>query len=163
MELTTAKNLAIKLMTKHGLIAKYWRFEFDNAKRRFGYCAHYCKMIGLSKNLVLLNGEAEVKDVILHEIAHALCDVNHGHDWVWKQKAIEVGARPERCYDSEAVNQPESKYVAECKGCGKIHKRHKKISGGRISSCSACSGGKFNPQYKLDYILNPKLNLVVSK
>jgi predicted SprT family Zn-dependent metalloprotease len=161
MELTTAKNLAILLMTKHGLLLKGWRFEFDNAKRRFGCCAHYNKTIRLSKNLVVLNPESQVKDTILHEIAHALCGSGHGHDWVWKAKAREVGCSDNRCYGSH-VAQPESKYIAECKGCNTIHKRHKMISGGRVSSCANCSGGKFNTNFILNYIPNPKLNLVVS-
>ena len=142
-------------MSKHGLIAKGWTFKFDNAKRRFGYCAHYSKTIGLSKNLVFLNDEAQVKDTTLHEIAHALCNVNHGHDEVWKAKAREVGCRDERCY-GDNVTTPESKYIAECKGCGTTHKRHKRISGGRISSCGKCSGGKYNTNFLLHYVPNPK-------
>jgi predicted SprT family Zn-dependent metalloprotease len=162
MELTTAKNLAIELMTKHGLIAKGWGFEFDNAKRRFGYCSYRGKMIGLSKHIVSLNDESHVKNTILHEIAHALC-IGHGHDWVWRQKAIEIGCNGDRCYNGKEVAQPESKYIAECKGCNTIHRRHKKLPDGRSSSCAKCSGGKFNPKFVLDYILNPKLNLVVSR
>ncbi len=83
-------------------------------------------------------------------------------DDVWKAMAIKVGARPERCYNSEVVNQPESKYIAECKGCGTIHRRHKRRRGNRMSSCAKCSNGVFNPEFVLHYIPNPKLNLVVS-
>ena len=39
----------------------------------------------------------QVRDTILHEIAHALVGPGHGHDAVWKRKCREVGARPERC------------------------------------------------------------------
>ena len=37
----------------------------------------------------------EVRDTILHEIAHALVGPGHGHDAVWKAKCVEVGAKPE--------------------------------------------------------------------
>lgn len=153
MELSVAQELAINLMEKHGLIDKGWQFEFDNARRRFGVCRFRNKRIGLSKNLVNLNDEAKVKDTILHEIAHALVGSKHGHDWVWRRKAIEIGCNGERCYNSKEVNMPQSKYIAECNGCGYTHKKHRTPK--KSSSCGKCSGGRYNPTYKLEWKLNP--------
>ena len=42
------------------------------------------------------NGPEEVRDTILHEVAHALVGPGHGHDTVWKATAAQVGARPQR-------------------------------------------------------------------
>lgn len=157
MQLTDAKNLAIQLMNQHGLLDKNWSFEFDNARRRFGVCNYRYKRIGLSKHLVSLNDESQVRDTILHEIAHALVGAKHGHDYVWRTKAIEIGCDGQRCYSSNVVETPESRYIATCNGCGEVFKRHKMTQKMRFinSSCASCSGGRYNPVYRLEWVLNP--------
>jgi predicted SprT family Zn-dependent metalloprotease len=159
MQLTEAKNLAIQLMNQHGLLEQNWHFQFDTAKRRFGVCNYRLKRIGLSKHLVSLNDEARVRNTILHEIAHALVGGGHGHDNVWRRKAIEIGCDGQRCYSTKVVETPESRYIAECKGCGKVHKRHKMTRSLKYgnSSCGACSNGRYNPTFKLEWILNPNI------
>ena len=158
MQLIEAKNLALNLMREHKLLNMGWTFEFDNARRRFGVCRYRTKRIGLSKHLVSLNDEASVKDTILHEIAHALVGGGHGHDHVWRSKAIEIGCNGKRCYSSNEVETPESRYIATCDGCGKVHKRHKMTDRLKYgsSSCGTCSNGSYNPTYKLIWVLNPK-------
>lgn len=156
MNLLEAKNLAIDLMAKHGILDQGWRFQYDNARRRFGCCSYRTKTISLSKHLVSLNDIEKVKDTILHEIAHALTP-GHGHDRVWQRKAIEIGCNGERCYSSFDVQQPESRYIAECNGCGHIHKRHKmtdRLKYGK-QSCGRCSGGTYNDEYRLIWKVNP--------
>lgn len=157
MNLQDAKNLAIQLMNQHGLIDNGWHFEFDNAKRRFGCCVHTYKRISLSKHLVELNDEARIKNTILHEIAHALVGPKHGHDYVWRRKAIEIGCDGSRCYSSDKVKSPQSKYIAECNGCGKTHNRHKMTRALKYgsSSCGHCSGSRYNEKYKLVWKENP--------
>ena len=140
MELIKAQQLAEKLIHKHDLDVKGWRFSFDNARRRFGCCKYRSKQITLSKVLTLLNNEKEVKNTILHEIAHALTPGHH-HDWVWRQKAIEIGCDGSRCYSSKIVATPEPRYVATCVGCGKQHSKNR-LSKWSSSSCRPCSGGR---------------------
>jgi len=154
MELHKAQVLANFLMHKHELTSKGWRFEFDTAKRRFGCCNHRYKKITLSKALVSINDEARVKNTILHEIAHALVGGGHGHDSVWRDKAIQIGCDGKRCYTSENTVIPESKYVAICVGCGYVHKKHRKPT--RISACGTCCKGVFQSKYILEFKLNPK-------
>ena len=145
MELSKAKILANELIKYHQLTG--WYFEYDNSVRRFGVCSHKKMKIGLSKNITLLNDESKVRDTILHEIAHALVGVNHGHDRTWKRKAIEIGCNGMRCYESEEVVTPPKKWIAICPKCKTEFHRHRGKN--TPSSCGKCSNGKYNLDYKL--------------
>src|ERR1700690_3410752 len=124
MDLDQAKALADQLIAEHGLTG--WQFAFDRARRRFGSCWPTRKLITLSKPLTELNGAADVRDTILHEIAHAL--VPGGHTAAWRRVCAAIGARPRRCFSS-GVNVPEirrtHRYVASC-GCPQQHVRKRK-------------------------------------
>ena len=74
MNLDQAEQLALSLMREHGLLPR-WSFAFDRAERRFGSCNERKRRITLSAAIVRLNSESEVRDTILHEIAHALVGV----------------------------------------------------------------------------------------
>ncbi len=150
MELVLAEKLALNLMTKHNLLQNGWRFEFDNAKRRFGCCHHRTKVISLSRELVKLNNEPRVQNTILHEIAHALVGVGHGHDSVWKRKALEIGCDGKRCYTTENTNIVKGKYQATCPKCGYVHNKHRKPK--RQKSCGNCSN-VFDRERLLDFNL----------
>ena len=116
MELRQANKLAIELMEQHGLLDKGWHFAFDRANKRFGSCQYYRKRITLSKPLTELNSVQEVRNTILHEIAHALTPgQNHNH--IWRAKAQAIGCTGDRCYSSEKVTRPVLKYIAVCSSC----------------------------------------------
>ena len=82
MNLYEAAHLAKELMTRHGLAG--WSFEFDHARRRFGRCDYTHRRITLSKPLTFLNPIEEVRDTLLHEIAHALAGERAGHGAKWR-------------------------------------------------------------------------------
>jgi len=151
MKLNEARDLAIQLMTKHGIIEQGWRFEFDNAKRRFGCCKYRSKRITLSVHLTELNLIEKVKDTILHEIAHALCP-RQGHNHIWRSKALEIGCNGNRCYSSDEVETVKGTYTATCCNCDKTFNRFRKPK--YDQSCGKCSGGRYNPQYKLVWVKN---------
>ena len=146
MQISQAECLALELMRKH-LDGQGWSLKFDNAKRRFGVCRYRSKVISLSIPLVRLNGLDEVKDTILHEIAHAIAGHKAGHGAKWRAVCVAIGARPERCYDGKTLNTPPAKYTATCKGCDTIHKRHRKPKMG--SACGQCCAGTYNPNFIL--------------
>jgi predicted SprT family Zn-dependent metalloprotease len=98
-----AKILAFELMRAHCLIG--WRFKFDHARRRFGCCKYAEKTVTLSRPLTLMNDEGQVRDTLLHEIAHALTP-GDGHGELWKRKCREIGANPKRCFKEDEVNAP---------------------------------------------------------
>jgi predicted SprT family Zn-dependent metalloprotease len=137
--LIKAKEIATQLMAQHGLTD--WQFGFNTNKRRAGVCRYPARgrpgRIELSRHYVLRNPADEVRDTVLHEIAHALVGSGHGHDEVWKARCVEVGARPERCY-GEGVEMPKGRWRATCGGCGKEHDRHrrpKRLTGWHCRTC----------------------------
>lgn len=144
-----AERLAKYLMLKHGLFLFDWKFKFSHGKTTFGVCSYKTKTIRLSKHLVLLNDEDKVKDVILHEIAHALTP-GAKHGWRWQQKCIEIGAKPERCFGDE-VSIPKLKYSLVCKVHGEIAQKGRMIKNDR--SCALCCS-RYNPKYKLEIVQN---------
>lgn len=73
---------------EHGL--KFWKLEYKSMYRRLGICKYAPKTIVLSKEFVEQGTDEQIKDTILHEIAHALTQGHH-HDQVWKAKCIEIG------------------------------------------------------------------------
>src|SRR5581483_6001841 len=92
-------ELACRLLVQHGLAD--WNFCFNHRKIYMGVCRHSRKRIELSRHFVEVNSDELIRDVILHEIAHALVGPMHGHDDVWRQKCLEIGARPNReCADA---------------------------------------------------------------
>jgi len=124
MNLSDAQALAERLMQENGLTD--YRFQFDSACRRFGYCSWSRKVISLSKVLVQLNGEEQVRQTIVHEIAHALTPGHH-HDEVWKAVAIKLGDTGEKCYRNSEVIRPEPKHIYACSNCGLEFRRSKRI------------------------------------
>ena len=148
MDLMEARELALQLMKEHDLEYRF-RFEFDNAKRRFGSCSFSPRIITLSRNLVLLNDQQRVTNTILHEIAHALAGPGNGHNWVWRQIALEIGCNGKRCYSKQDTIVVERTLIAKCPNCNKESGRFRKPS--KQYSCGNCSGSLFNEKYLLDY------------
>lgn len=123
MHLDDAENLALTLMEDHG-IGNTWSFAFDNAKRRCGACFHSKRTITLSRHFVSRNSEAEVRDTVLHEIAHAKAGHGAGHGAIWQMWAMKLGARPQRCAVNVAM--PEGNVEGVCgPRCTARHTRHR--------------------------------------
>jgi len=153
MNLDDAKEMANLLMLKHGL--NDWVFKFDYAKRRFGACNYTKKTISLSKHLVKINSEAEVKDTILHEIAHALCPKD-GHGKKWQAKCREIGAKPERLYTAEQVKGIAANYILYCPNCGFQHKRFRRSR--KRYYCASCCKKYNNNRVDERFLLRWRIN-----
>jgi predicted SprT family Zn-dependent metalloprotease len=133
MDLTDAARLGRRLLDEHGL--HDWTVVFDRAKRRAGVCRPGRREIGLSGPLTAIHPEAEVRDTILHEIAHALVGPRHGHDEVWRATALRIGCTGQRCSSVEAPRL-NGDWVGTC-SAGHRRTRHRRPE--RPSSCATCS------------------------
>lgn len=116
MERDAARVLAVELMTEHGLTDAGWRFRFNpRMLYRAGQILYGPRVIELGTDHVDLNEVGEVRDTILHEIAHQKAGSVHGHDEVWKAWARRLGARPFARKGPDVVG-PAYRWVASC--CG---------------------------------------------
>lgn len=129
------QKLAIRLINKH-LPNSGWKFQWDNAKRRLGYCRFGPKIISLSRTLVLETTLEQIEDTILHEIAHVMAGYRAGHGWQWKRVARSIGCSAERCHN--VTTKTGAKYEASCK-CETPHYKFRRPKHGLTGyRCSAC-------------------------
>ncbi len=135
-----------------------WSFEWDyNSIRRLGNCNYKKKIIGLSKKIVELNlnNKVTIINTILHEIAHAIQYEKMGfsnHGSTWKDIAMSIGCSGERCYDSNTMVMPKTKWTLICPYCKEKVHMARKPSG--FHSCIKCHPGAYNSKYRLKLIQN---------
>lgn len=100
VEIPDALALARRLMEEHGV--GDWALGLDRARRRAGLTDHGRRRITLSRALMELYSPDEVRETVLHEIAHARVGASHGHDAVWAAEARRIGASGRRLVPREA-------------------------------------------------------------
>ena len=122
--------VAEELIQQHGLDG--WSFQFDGAQKRAGACAFNTKVISLSRLYCLKVRDAQVRDTILHEIAHALAGPKHNHDATWKRIARSIGCTADRCH---TVDFAPAKHIASCSRCGWYQKKNRRLRGGVCKTC----------------------------
>lgn len=104
---------AQSLLRQHGLTQ--WNFQFDYGTRRAGSCQYTTHLITMSYDYARHVSGEEVRDTLLHEIAHALVGKQHNHDAVWQAKAREIGCSGNRCHD---IQFTPPRYIMKCaNGC----------------------------------------------
>jgi predicted SprT family Zn-dependent metalloprotease len=145
MDLPSAFTLARRLMDAHGL--SRWELAADRAKTRAGSCRHADCLITLSLELMSLYDEDEVRETVLHEIAHALVGLEHHHDEVWRATARSLGCSGRRCVSVDAPRS-EARWSAECPA-GHRTLGHARPS--RVKACKRCCNGLFSPEHVLTW------------
>ena len=151
MKLSTAELKAKELIKQYKL--SDYKFMFDDAVSRFGYCSQTKKIISLSKTLTELNNEQAVIDTILHEIAHALTP-HQNHNEVWQRVAKAIGSSGERCYDDKLTETPLAKWTAHCPNCSMDVLRAKRNRRLHCSKCYKANNRRFNKKFKFKWIRN---------
>lgn len=135
-------------------------FKFDRAKKRFGLCHYGKKIISLSKPICLnnLNKFEDIRNTLLHEMAHAFCvriygrQAGRGHCHKWRSIARQLGDSGERCFNSEKINLPQTKYTGKCPSCGRERPFARKPK--RSYACGKCCNGVYQYEYKMEIIQN---------
>lgn len=111
MELAQVRGLGESLLAEHGLTG--WTFGFDNARRRAGLCGYGARRITVSRTLMALYSHEQVRETILHEVAHALAGAEHGHDAAWRAVAERIGSTGARLVAEDAPRAP-APWVGRC-------------------------------------------------
>lgn len=119
-----------------------WTLELRRSRRRIGVCYYRDRLIGLSRAFVEMNDWDTVEQTVLHEIAHALVGVGHGHDSVWVDMAFSVGVR-EPSSRSRGTQQIPGRYRSVCGTCGVVGYRHQRVRPNRagimpVFHCKPC-------------------------
>jgi predicted SprT family Zn-dependent metalloprotease len=101
--------------------------------------------------LAAVASEAQVRDVILHEIAHVRVGHAHHHDAVWKEEARRLGATPRATLtDGPSLPAP---YVGTCPR-GHRMERFRRPPG--PVSCAVCASS-FRPEYVITWTRREQL------
>lgn len=132
VRLAAIHELALKLMHEHGL--KTWQFKFDHSTRRAGCCNYHDQCISIAFDLARNAADNDIRDTLLHEIAHALVGKKHHHDAVWKAKAKEIGCTGERCHRLQFAPP---RYTVSCENNCWTHTAERRD---RRLLCRTCGG-----------------------
>lgn len=114
-----------------------WQFGFDSAKRRAGLCNYSNHTITVSRYLVDIHTVDETLQVVLHEIAHALCGKKAGHTKVWLKQAKAIGYRAER-FSGKEIAEETAPWMGRCPA-GHEHFRYRQPT--RALACGLCARG----------------------
>lgn len=133
MNITQITQLGYQLMDEHGLYG--WNIVWDNARNRGGQCRYATRTISLSRLIVPTWEDAEIRNVLLHEIAHALTP-GHSHDAVWRRKLISMGGDGSRTHSNATVP---GRWLAICDHCNvECGRRHRLTRQSQYGLHSAC-------------------------
>jgi predicted SprT family Zn-dependent metalloprotease len=128
MQAETAMAILLEGIEQSGLADKGWSAGWDRARLRFGACWPKRKQITLSRVLTELNDEAQVRDTVLHELAHALAFERYGrvrsHGPEWKAIAQSLGASPRACSATGLL--PKGRYALVHRTTGEVYRTYQR-------------------------------------
>lgn len=129
---------AKELFKKHGL--DEWSLKFDRAIKRAGSCDFVKHVITLSVHMITNStiSMEQIKNILLHEMAHALVGYEQGHNCVWRAKAIEIGCDGARCHSLKFTPPPRYRLSCDCGACNTTRMRFKQKSY-MDKSCPKCN------------------------
>jgi predicted SprT family Zn-dependent metalloprotease len=168
MNKTVAQQQARALLAAHGLDPDL--FKWNRGKNLMGqmsatrnrYTGEVTLLsVSLSSYWVEAMTADEVREVMLHEVAHALLPTE-GHNWTFKAKVRELGGiARDTCFSPSAETNARMEalapaaWVGTCPNCGTERKMHRAPTA--VRACSKCCRGKFNMAFVFYYKHNGRL------
>jgi predicted SprT family Zn-dependent metalloprotease len=135
MNIVEALDRVRELMNEHDL--HQWNIRLSNRRRQLGRCTYHTQTLWFSRHMIEYYDWDNVREVVLHEIAHALLSPSEGHSDIWLAKAQEIGCvNPARLFKNNPIP---GRYRSTCPVCGEIKFRYRYSSAmnGRLY-CAAC-------------------------
>jgi len=120
-------------MQQHKLDASGWTFAFDRAKSRLGLANFKTKTISISRYMAEAATEDDIRQIMLHEIAHALLPISEGHGERWKNKLRDIGGTGSRL--------SKNPYVDKELAARRAARRNKKVSERNAAAKAASEAG----------------------
>lgn len=124
-----------------------WVIIIENG--HLGMCYHTIKKITMTHKM-LLQSDAEITNLLLHEIAHALTWVRYGirgHNGVFYTICREIGCTPTRNQMITVTH----KYAIFCNGCKKIIQKGDRLTSMKNRYCKTCGNDNL---YWLPYLMH---------
>jgi len=123
----------------------YWSFGYDSAKTRAGLCSYTKRHISISRYLCEIHSIADVRQTVLHEIAHARCGPQAAHGRVWLQTAKSMGYLNKK-FTGKEIGREIAPWQGFCPG---NHEHYAYRQPTRDQSCSFCY-----PVYDYRFMIN---------
>ena len=130
---TDVRREAEQLLRTH--LDDAWTFAFDNAKRRAGACDYRRRRITVSRYLSARYDDETNRQILLHEVAHALAGPRAGHGTAWLRIARGLGYTGGTTHHGETATDL-APWVGVCPA-GHVAYRHRRAT--RATSCAQCA------------------------
>lgn len=122
------------------LIDKYlddsWSFTFDRAKTRAGKCNFSKREISVSRYLAEKHSDEQVRQTLLHEVAHAKVGPHEGHGAGWQSYAEQIGYVGGRTHAADIADEFAT-WIGVCPNGHEVYRFRR--PGNRQVSCAKCS------------------------
>lgn len=145
MTLENVEKRARKMMDENGL--QDWSFHFDRGTTRLGACYSGLKKITISKQLAMNNPWKQIRETMLHEIAHALTPAYMGHNRIWRETYTKLGGAETRDYS--VIKMPALKAIGHCPNCKRKVQARRKSAVACGTCCKEFNRSRYSDKYKI--------------
>lgn len=128
-------KLARSLMNEHGL--NDWKISWSRAKKTHGRCIYGIKTLEFSAVAFSHIPEDEVRETILHEIAHALAGSAAKHGIVWQRVYRSIGGTGGQYVSTVAAKAIPVAWIGKCANGHESNGQHRAPL--RVKACGKCS------------------------
>lgn len=94
-------ELAVDELRMAGLLTEGWTVSFGQRTRALGTCYYDKKQIEFSRIWFPIMSKDEARDVVTHEVAHAMVGHGVGHGEKWQAQHTALGGNARATYDSD--------------------------------------------------------------